>query len=178
MSEERVKLRDFQEALVEKIVRAGSGDHAPAMLGIDSGDERWLVDLAEAGEILPLPILTEVPLTKSWFAGLANIRGTLYAVSDLAAFHGAAPTPLKPQSRLLLAGARAGGNAALLICGTRGLVSLATLQAMPHEPAASIAETRQSWRGARYRDDEGQLWTRLQMSTLLSAPEFLDIAAQ
>jgi len=177
MSEERVKLRDFQEALAEKIVRAGSGDHAPAMLGVESGGERWLVDLTEAGEVLPLPVLTDVPLTKPWFAGLANIRGTLYAVSDLAAFHGASATPLRPQSRLLLVGARAGGNAAgnaaLLIGGTHGLVSLATLQAMPHEPA----ESRQSWRGDRYRDSDGQLWTRLQLTTLLAAPEFLDIAA-
>ena len=181
MSEERVKLRDFQEALAEKIVRAGGGDHAPAMLGVESGGERWLVDLAEAGEVLPLPTLTEVPMTKPWFAGLANIRGTLYAVSDLAAFHGAAATPQKPQSRLLLAGSRSGGNtagnAALLIGGTHGLISLATLQALPHEPGEGLAEKRQLWRGDRYRDGEGQLWTRLQLSTLLSAAEFLDIAA-
>ncbi len=175
MDNERVKLRDFQEALTGKLGRAG--EMGPALLGVEAGGERWLVDLKEAGEVLPLPPLIRVPLTRSWFAGLANIRGTLYGVTDLGAFHGADPTPQKQQSRLLLAGGRGvgspGGNSALLVAKTYGLVSMETLKAVPDEAAAGPV---QAWRGERYRAGDGQAWTQLLLSVLLSAPEFLDVA--
>ena len=153
---------------------------AASLLGFESGGEYWLIDLADAGEVLPVPVLSPVPLTKAWFCGIANIRGTLYGVSDLAAFHGFEPTPVKAQSRLLLAGARAGShqgsntgsNMALLMAATQGLKVLAKLEAMPatHDPT-------QSWRGAAYRDGEGRTWTRLLLPALFGAPRFLDIAA-
>ena len=58
-----------------------------SLLAFESGGERWLVDLADAGEVLPVPPLSDVPLTQPWFLGIANIRGTLFSVTDLAAFH-------------------------------------------------------------------------------------------
>ena len=174
MSEERVNLRDFQEALADKVDRANAGDKSPAMLGIESGGERWLVDLAEAGEVLPLPVPTAVPLTRPWFVGLVNIRGSLYGVTDLSAFHGGELTPLKSQSRLLLIGSRIGTNTALLIAHTHGLKTVSAMEAMPAESAAT---GRQPWRGVRYRDGDGRWWTQLVLPALLSAPDFLDIAA-
>ncbi len=144
---------------------------AQTFLGFESGADRWLVDLADAGEVLPVSALSEVPLTRPWFLGIANIRGTLYGVTDLAAFHGAEPTPIRPETRLLLAGARFGSNSALLVSRTQGLKPLATLETI--EGAVVKA---QPWRGAQYRDAEGRTWTRLQMAELLGAAQFLDVA--
>lgn len=49
--------------------------------------ERYrLVNLADSGEVVPLLPLTDVPLTKPWFVGMANIRGSLYSVTDFSAF--------------------------------------------------------------------------------------------
>jgi twitching motility protein PilI len=57
-------------------------------LGVEIGGERYLLDLLEAGEIVPVPALTSVPLTQPWYLGLANIRGSLVGVIDLARFFG------------------------------------------------------------------------------------------
>ena len=144
-----------------------------SLLGFESGEEYWLVDLTDAGEVLPVPALSTVPLTQSWFLGIANIRGTLYSVTDLAAFHAAEPTSIKVQSRLLLAGARFGSNTALLMSRTLGIKALSALEALPAETAKAAS---QPWRGERYRDSEERIWTRLQLPALLNAAQFLDIS--
>jgi twitching motility protein PilI len=89
----------------------------PVCLGVQAGPDYWLLDLADSGEIVPLTPLTEVPLTKPWFAGIANIRGNLHSVVDLSAFVGKEATPRNTSSRLLLIGTRHGSNAALLVTG-------------------------------------------------------------
>ena len=123
--------------------------------------------------MLPLPALSPVPLTQPWFLGIANIRGTLYSVTDLAAFCGVQPTPAKGHSRLLLAGARFGSNVALLMSRTLGLKALSALEALP---VAGADAAQQPWCGERYRDSEGQTWTRLLLPALLGATQFLDIS--
>lgn len=163
---------DFQQTEAEKTQPAGAETGPQSLLGFESGGEYWLVDLDAVGEVLPVPALADVPLTKSWFRGIANIRGTLYSVTDLAAFHGSDPTPATMQTRLLLASPR-GGNVALLVSSTQGLKALATLEVLPlpngHAPA-------QPWRGERYRDSTGRTWTHLLLPVLLGASEFLNIA--
>jgi hypothetical protein len=68
-----------------------------------------------------------VPLTKPWFAGIANIRGNLYSVVDLSAFIGKEATPQNTSSRLLLIGTRHGSNAALLVTRMIGLRNVEAL---------------------------------------------------
>ena len=127
--------------------------------------------MSDSGEVLPLPPLTTVPLTKSWFAGVANVRGALYSVVDFSAFRGGEATPRNSEARLLLVGARHGINSALLVNRTLGLKSLAEMQ---EEPAADNAPV---WAGTRYVDADGQAWTRLQLKPLLDDPEFLNVAS-
>lgn len=172
-------LREFQQNLTDKVKvhQAGAEAGAQSLLGFESGGEYWLVDLTDAGEVLPVPALAGVPLTKSWFRGIANIRGTLYGVTDLAAFHGGEPTSIMVQTRLLLASKRAsqppGSNMALLMSGTEGLKALASLEILP--PSDEMAPAL-PWRGKRYRDEEGRHWTHLLLPALLGASAFLDIA--
>ena len=136
-----------------------------------NGRDHWLFDLADAGEILPLPPLAEVPLTKPWFAGIANIRGTLHSVVDFSAFQGGEPTARNSDSRLLLIGTRHGINSALLVSRALGLKSPDALeeQAEPNDPA-------RPWIGVRYIDNKGQAWRMMRVKELLTYPDFLDIA--
>ena len=64
------------------------------------------VDLSDAGEVIPVPPITPVPLTRPWFKGATNIRGNLFSVVDFPAFLGGAAVALTEQSRLLLVGER------------------------------------------------------------------------
>ena len=125
----------------------------------------------QAGEVIPVPPLLDTPLTKPWYAGLANVRGMLYSVVDLAAFHGQPLTAAGNQARLLLVGARYGINAALLTSRAAGLKRPEDLQ-----PIASPSDPDRPWAGDRFVDAEGIEWTRLRVQALLASPNFLNIA--
>jgi twitching motility protein PilI len=165
----RISLREFQESLVHRLTSAQRGETRRALLGIASGPDHWLLDLSDSGEVVPLPSLTAVPLTKPWFAGIANVRGTLYSVVDFSAFRGAEPTRRNANARLLLVGARHGINSALLVDRTLGLKSLDDLEAAPR-PAESPA-----WAGDCLQDAQGRRWTLLRLRELFSDPLFLDV---
>jgi twitching motility protein PilI len=112
-----------------------------------------------------------VPLTKPWFAGLANIRGNLYSVVDLAAFVGKEVTPRNSSSRLLLIGTRHGSNAALLV---NRMIGLRNVDALTPEPATDDAP---AWAPELYADNEGRRWKKLKVRELLADENFMDIAA-
>jgi twitching motility protein PilI len=176
----RISLREFQQSLSERLLSARRGEGGQTLLGIESGAEdlpggsRWLVDLADSGEVVPLPQLTPAPLTKSWFAGIANIRGVLYSVVDFAAWRGGAPTPCNAQSRLLLVGARHGINSALLVRRSLGLRPQLAMHAVGGANAGGGETTH--WLGGRFTDAQDITWTQLRIPALLADPDYLDIA--
>jgi twitching motility protein PilI len=167
----RISLRDFQADLSERLSSARRGQSAQALLGIISGRDHCLLELSDSGEVLPLPTLTTVPLTKSWFAGMANVRGALYSVVDFSSFRGGEATPHNHDARLLLIGARHGTNSALLVNKTLGLRSIAQLQEQ------ALPENSPVWAAGRYVDNTGQAWTRLRIKALLEDHDFLNVAA-
>ncbi len=165
----KISLREFQENLAKRLTSAKAGQASRALLGVQAGREYWLLDLSESGEIIPLPTLTSVPLTKPWFCGLANVRGTLFGVVDFSAFQGEEPTPQNSDSRLLLVGSKLGINSALLVSRTLGLRNIEQLEAR-----RGTGDTR-PWVGEQFTDTQGRGWQRLDVRQLLSQPNFLDI---
>jgi len=161
-------LREFQAHLAERLAGA-SEQSAAGLLGVQSGADYWLLKLSDSGEIIPLTPLTGVPLTRSWFAGIANIRGNLYSVVDFAAFQGHEPTPQNSSSRLLLIGTRHGSNAALLVTRMLGLRNIDDLTPAPVEPAAA------PWSIDAYTDHEGRCWKMLDVRLLLADERFMEI---
>lgn len=162
----RTSLRDYQRELAERLRSAGAG-HSPSKLGLQVGDESWLVDLADAGEVLPVPPITPVPLTRAWFRGVANIRGNLYSVVDFPAFLGRAPVAAGEQARLLLIGERFRLGAALLVDRSLGLRNAGQLQAVEGDPAP--------WARAHYTDADGRQWKELDLPQLAQHADFLAV---
>lgn len=162
----RISLREFQENLVRRLNEASTADRR-TLLGVLAGESRWLLPLAEAGEILPVPPLAEVPLTRPWFRGLANVRGTLHGVIDLSAFTGGPLTSPVGHARLVLVGARQGINSALLVSRTTGLRS-------PEDFDPAPTATTQPWERQNLRDAQSQTWSQLDVSALLADPRFLE----
>ena len=167
----RISLREFQESLAQRLASARRGEARQALLGVESGNEPWLLDLSDSGEVLPVPPLTTVPLTKPWFAGVANVRGTLYGVVDFSAFRGGEPTRRDAETRLLLVGARHGIISALLVDRTLGLKSIDDL-----EPMAAEGDPP-AWAALRRQDAQGRQWTLLELRALLADPAFLDVGS-
>jgi twitching motility protein PilI len=165
----RISLREFQQRLVDKLTSAQRGETPRALLGVQAGGDQWLLELPETGEIVPVTQITPVPLTKSWFRGLANVRGTLFSVVDLAAFSGFDATPITPDARLVMANARLGFSSALLVRRALGLRNLDQLDQIPAEPDG------RAWVGPRYGDTKGTEWKKLLIRDLFVDPGFLDV---
>ncbi len=167
----RGSLKDFQEGLAARL-KAAAGDAAPsARLSFEAAGSFWLLRLEGSGEVLPVPEILRVPLTREWFLGVANVRGVLYGVSDLAAFLGRAPTVRGQENRIMLIGQPQGINAALLVSRLAGLRNVQ--QFAPAETAGEGAE----WTQAAWRDPEGRVWRELDAARLLADRAFLDVAA-
>jgi twitching motility protein PilI len=163
----RISLREFQENLAKRLAEASTSEHR-SLLGVQIGNENWLLDLPDAGEIMPPPPLAPVPLTSSWYRGLVNVRGTLYSVIDMARFHDEALTAPSGQARLLLIGARHNVHSAILvsrILGLRGKEDFETDHGDP-DPRA--------WVEARLRDAQNHPWVRLNVPKLLASSNFLN----
>lgn len=165
----KLSLRDFQEYLAKRLTSAARGEVSSARLGVQSGSSQWLLSLTESGEIIPLPTLTPVPLTKPWFAGMANIRGNLYAVVDFSAFCGAEPTPLNANTRLVLIGTRFGVNSAILVNRMLGL------KAAEDFTAVDDAGPQPVWVEAVMVDQADHRWRLLNVPALLADPEFMQV---
>jgi len=160
----RTRLRDYQTQLLARMQAAqegkGSGRH---QLGIAIGPERYLLELAEAGEIVaPLP-LARVPLTEPWYLGLANVRGSLLGVIDMARYLGI-DAPAGSDARLVSLAPRLGFNCALLVTRVYGL----------RRAAAMTAEG--SIDAPRLRDADDQVWTPLSLAALVREERFLHVA--
>ncbi len=168
---QRISLRQFQETLVARLAEARSGVAPHGLLGVQVADEFWLTELADAGEIAPVPPVSTVPLAKPWLRGLVNIRGSLYLVVDFAAFQGGAPTALTGEARLLLPNARYGVNCALLVSRSLGLRNPEAFDEAGGQP------DERAWVGGELVDHGGRVWKKLSFSALLAHPHFLDVAA-
>ena len=166
----RISLRDYQRDLAARLQGAGSVQVA-SKLGVQAGGQRWLVDLRDAGEVIPVPAVTPVPLTRPWFRGVASIRGNLVSVVDFGAFLGLGATAPGEQSRLLLLNERFRMGCALLVERSLGLRGEEQLS------ARARAEGRAPWLRAEYDDAQGEHWRELDLAQLVQDLEFLSVAA-
>lgn len=166
MATKKTSLRDFQRDLVERIKGAADQSTSGARLGVQAGGANFLLRLEEAGEVLPPPPVSSVPLTKPWFLGLSNIRGNLYSVIDFSLFLGGESTARAADARIMLVAEHYRVNAALLISRMSGLRNV---QQLTRETMATAAP----WISNSYRDAEGRLWQELAVGELVRHADFL-----
>jgi twitching motility protein PilI len=165
----RLSLRDYQLGLSARLQHAETDGRAASKLGLEAGGAAWLVDLTEAGEMIPVLPISAVPLARPWFRGVANIRGNLYSVVDFAAFLGGEATAVTDQARLLLISGRFRAGCALLVARSLGLRKSGELELRPNG-----AESK--WTRAEFTDAEGKRWRELNVPALVRDPEFLDVS--
>lgn len=165
----RVSLREFQESVVARLKSLPATHAATTKLGIQVGDTPWLVDLTDVSEVLPVPTMVDVPLTRRWFKGVANIRGNLYSVVDLPGFLGDEPVHLTVGSRLLIIHPRHVVNSALLVNRMLGLRNVQNMEEVaPADPAVP-------WCGPTRRDSDGREWREMRINELVQQGPFLQV---
>ncbi|QGZ39669.1 twitching motility protein PilI [Pseudoduganella flava] len=168
--ERRSRLRQYQVQLLERMQAAqGGAVESGRELAVLLGARHCLLDLTQVGEIVPHQAITPVPLTLPWYLGLANVRGGLTGVVDLAGYLGDAPPPAGPEARLVTFAPGLGLPCALLAQRVLGLRRLAELR----DDGVDLAAP--PWCAHHYVDDAGQPWVRLDLAQLAREPRFLHV---
>lgn len=166
----KLDLRTFQQELSTRLAAKTAAQVESSRLGLECAGQRWLMRLGDAGEVIAMPPVVSVPLTRPWFLGVANIRGNLVSVVDFSAFLGREPTPVNGMTRLILFSARAGEvNAGLTVARVLGLRNLTELA-----PAAPPVDAP-GWYAQRWMDGDGNAWQEIDLSALAREPAFLQV---
>jgi twitching motility protein PilI len=166
----RLDLRSFQQELATRLASKTAAQVESSRLALACGSTRWLVRLADAGEVIAVPPIIPVPLTKAWYLGLANIRGNLFSVIDFAAFLGGASVAAGSAARLILLNARSGEiSAGIVVERVLGLRNLAQFSPAPREAGAP------SWFIERWLDAEGNAWQEIDLAALARDAAFLQV---
>lgn len=151
-------------------------EQAAGWLGLKLGAFHLLVDLADVIEVLPVPSIQPVPLTKQWFLGMANVRGNLVSINHFAQLMGLATQPIKPSSRIVLFSSVRTTQSAILVDGVLGLQHIEAMQTtlldfdLDH---IALREFRQWFEPEGLTDKHGKHWLQLRVDQLLSDALFL-----
>jgi twitching motility protein PilI len=173
----REALRELQSRLASRLQAARAEGVQASWLAVESAGSKYLFPLAQSGEIFPFTATQPVPYTQPWFLGVANLRGGLFGVVDLAGYvAGRAPQQRsdagRDQARLIALNAQLEVNCALLVDRLAGLRNLDAFTASGDAPDGAPA-----WFGSRYTDAAGAHWQEINLQALAQQPEFLSISA-
>lgn len=170
-NQRRHSLRAYQRELVERTHAARAAtEQQSRLLAVQAGQENFLFDLTQTGEIMSLSGLTRVPLTKPWFLGLTQCRGNLVGVVDLAGFLGKPVASSDQSGKLLIFASSLSQHCALHVSRVLGLIDVSTMRPQPAQPDAP------EWARMQYHDSKACSWTELDLAMLAQAPAFLDIS--
>lgn len=177
----RQALRDLQTRLATRLQAARSEGASVAWLAVEAGGARYLFPLGQAGEIFPWAPVQPVPYTARWFLGVANLRGGLSGVVDLAAFAAAAAAGPAPAPRseaafadtsLLALNAALGVPCALVVDRLTGLRGGDAFVSVRPPPAGAAA-----WHGHVYLDAQQVPWQEIDLQALAQDPLFIGISS-
>ena len=173
----RDALRAFQTRLANRLQEARTSGVVASWLAVEAGEHRFLFPLSQSGEIFPWTSARPVPYTRSWFLGVANLRGGLYGVVDLGGFvAGGSGTvraePVRDLPRLVALNAVLEVNCALLVDRLVGLRNMEAFASSAPRPAGSP-----EYFGSGYTDTSGAYWQEINLQALSQQPEFLSISA-
>lgn len=171
----RQSLKDLQERLAQRLTAARTEAATASWLAVEAGAMRYLLPLVQSGEIFPWTAIQAVPYTKPWYVGVANLRGGLNGVIDLAGLMaGQAPSAdrVTSESRLVSLHGALGVNAVLWIDRLLGLRNPSMFTAVAERPAQAPGYVTRV-----LIDAQGAAWQELDLQQLAGESEFLAIAA-
>jgi twitching motility protein PilI len=167
----RTGLREFQLSVAERIRTADARTSISSKLGFQVGGDNWFVALHQVNEVIPVPTMVPVPLTQSWFRGVANIRGNLYSMLDFSAFQGGDAINPGMERRVILISERLVGGAGLMVSRMLGLRNPEQFNAAQRPADAP------SWVGGAFTDAGGTRWLELDLPALVREQRFLEVGA-
>lgn len=168
-------LRELQNRLAARMQAVRTEQPGKTWLAVDCAGQGLLFPLQQAGEIFDVTTVVPVPHTQQWMMGVANLRGGLYAVIDLAGFLGlrerAPEGAAREQGHLVALNVALGMNCALLVDRLEGLRHAADL--VPDDTGAA---ERPAFAASRWTDAGGKVWQEIGLADLAGQQQFLGIA--
>ena len=173
----RQAIRELQSRLADRLQIARTQGVAPSWLAVEAAGQKYLFPMTQAGEIFSWVATQQVPYTQSWFLGVANLRGGLYGVVDLASYVTGQMAAVKSEfarkdSRLIALNAGLDINCALLIDRLSGLRNQEAFIDFSEK-----ADNAPVFFGNRYIDLSGQTWQEINLQLLAQQAHFLTISA-
>lgn len=142
-------------------------------IGFRLGELYLVAPLGHIAEVLPCPAITPVPRTVSWVKGVANVRGNLLTIVDLAEYFGKEPIPQDDRARLLVMNLEVLGTG-LLVNEVFGLRHFDE-ESEQRDPAAIDDPVAPHLNGAFLRDE--MLWGVFDVHSLANSNTFMHVAA-
>lgn len=174
----REALRELQSRLASRLQTARTEGLGQSWLAVETQGERYLLPLHQSGEIFPWESAHVVPYTQPWFVGVANLRGGLYGVADLAGYiaqargHAWARAGARADSYVIALNTALEVNCALLVDRLVGLRSVEYFSR-----SAAAAPDAPPFFGHVYHDAAGDAWQEIDLQALSRQPQFLSIGA-
>ena len=140
-------------------------------VGFQLGGKEYLADMGQVAEILQPPRVTKVPGVRNWVLGVANVRGRLVPVMDLAGMLGLS-SKASWRSRRVLVVEQGDFLTGLLVDAVLGMQQF-PVDSMQAADNAVPALTPYVSVGFRRAD---RLWGVFRIDELVQSPEFLQIA--
>lgn len=170
----RDALRELQSRLAERLQGGRAQTETARWLAVEVAGQGLLLPLGQAGEIFPMAPMVPVAHAQPWFLGVANLRGRLHGVVDLAAFLGLRTTwqaeGAREQARLVALNPVLDCNCALLVDRLLGL------RAEEHMRVSPDGRTRPAFATLRRVDGDGRRWQELDLAALAADEVFLKVA--
>lgn len=163
-------LRDYQASILTRLEQAKQvgAQVSAGYLGVVSGGKNLLVNMQEISETLPMQEVFPVPLVKSWFIGMTNVRGVLYAVNDLGELMTENQSVLTANTRILLVSDAVAPHVAILVERLIGLRKPEAMNKLKSRAKAHFCTHQQ-----RYEDNEHKLWEVLDIHKLIESQQFM-----
>lgn len=170
MARDRNRLVSFQEALGARLKLAAAQPKRESRLAVRVADQNLLLDLGDIAEVAQIGHFTSVPFSKQWFLGIANVRGTLYAVSDLSAWmQGGKRSATTAATRVVLLGQRLARLRTAVMVDR--VIGLRLLDSMKTAGDATLA----AWERNRFIDADGIVWREADLARLVEQQDFLQV---
>jgi twitching motility protein PilI len=193
---ENQTLKDYQASILARLESAKQGDVAEGSryLGVMVGQQYALVSMQAVKEAMSLLEVYPVPLAKPWLLGMANVRGALYGITDLAYFLHGQPSKATSSSRILLLSDEVHPHVGLLVgqlIGIRRLESMRVIETEALSDPNTVSEIEaQEDNGLEaehhaeadyfsetvYEDMDQQRWRMFDLDKLLNTKAFMQPA--
>lgn len=144
-------------------------------IGFSLCGRRFVAPMSEIIEMLEVPPFTNLPGVKDWVKGLANVRGSLLPIVDLAQFFGERLTGARRSQRVLVVGDGDSANG-LLVDGIYGMQHFPT-DNYQTELADVGVESLLPYLSGGFQDDAGVEWIAISLQSIISSDQFGQAAA-